>query len=189
MRNCFLLLMLVAGLHRPTQAAGEEVASGLATGGRVAPLKVRDCTGPAAGKTLCYTCRYGSRPVVGVFTREISDELTELVAAFNEQVGRERQRRMAVYVVLIGNDTAAAENRLKKISREHQLRHIPLTILRDSPQTLETAYGVSPDAMLTVLMWRDGRVEASRGFTSTHLDEMEIHKVLSDTQSILGERK
>jgi len=187
MRNSCFLLILFACLSLPGQTAGEEVSSGLAPGGRVQPLNVRDCTGPAAGKTLCYTCRYGSRPVVGVFTREITTELTQLVAALNDQVRRERQRRMAVYVVVIGNDTTAAEERLKEISREHELRHIPLTILRDSPQKLATGYGISPEAMLTVLMWRDGRVEAGRGFTSAQLDEKEITRVLSDTESILDE--
>jgi hypothetical protein len=47
--------------------AAEKLESGLPVGDSVPAFNVRDITGPSEGKTLCYRCQYGSRPVVTVF--------------------------------------------------------------------------------------------------------------------------
>ena len=44
------LLALSAG----TMVAGAEVKSGLEVGQEAGPFQVKDCTGPAKGKSLCY---------------------------------------------------------------------------------------------------------------------------------------
>ena len=46
--------------------------SGLKVGDAPPPYNVKDVTGPSAGKSLCYRCQYGQRPVVNIFaTREV----------------------------------------------------------------------------------------------------------------------
>ena len=52
-----------------------DVKSGLAVGEFVGAFDVKDCSGPSEGKTLCYRCQYGNRPVVAVFTRRLTDDL------------------------------------------------------------------------------------------------------------------
>ena len=71
--------------------AADEVKSGLTVGdGPVPAFNVRDITGPSKGKTLCYRCQYGARPVVTVFTRELTPEVKDLVAKIDEKVGANR---------------------------------------------------------------------------------------------------
>src|ERR1700693_267652 len=62
-----------------TRVNAAEITSGLKPGDAPAAFQVQDATGPAAGTKLCYRCRYGSNPVVAVFTHKIDDKVTSLV--------------------------------------------------------------------------------------------------------------
>lgn len=60
-------LVVLAGLL----CAGEKpIKSGCPVGGGVQPFEVLDVTGPNKGKTLCYVCQNGTRPVTLIFARE-----------------------------------------------------------------------------------------------------------------------
>ncbi|MEQ8785058.1 MAG: hypothetical protein RIC55_02110 [Pirellulaceae bacterium] len=139
------------------------------------PFDVKDCTGPAAGKTLCYYCRYELRPVVCIFTRELDDAAKKLIVALDAAVERRRDQRMAAFVVLLGDDTEATERSLRELAAEHRLRHTPLTIYRDSQAKLIDGLGVSPEKTLTIRAWRGGKVvgqhvgESTKSFSAAEL--------------------
>jgi len=166
-------------------AACEEHRSGLQVGQRPTPFNVRDCTGPASGKTLCYFCRYGSRPVVSVFTNELNDDVINLVKEIDTTVGKNRAQRMAAFVVLLADDVFAAEKQLKKIAEEQMLRRTPLTIFRDTTTVLREVYAINPDAAVTVMMWDEGKVEVNRTFADAKLDSETINSVIGDSRKIL----
>ena len=63
-------------------AYAADVKSGLQTDDPVAAFTVNDVTGPNKGKSLCYRCQYGARPVVSIFTRKIDDNVTPSNAAY-----------------------------------------------------------------------------------------------------------
>lgn len=159
---------------------GEVVAAPPPAAGALEPFEVKDCTGPAAGKTLCYYCRYGLRPVVCVFTREIDDDLGELTAALDAAVARHREQRLAAFVVLLGDDTGEAEQKLRRLADRREIRHTPLTIYRDSPEKLTTGLGVSPKAPLTIRLWRSGRIVGEQRHNSGRLDAAATERLTAD---------
>src|SRR5688572_30257762 len=85
----FLLTLVVA----------DGTALGIQPGEYLQPFQVKDCTGPASGKTLCYYCRYGLRPAAAVFVREWSDSISDLVVQIDREVESKRDQRLAAFVV------------------------------------------------------------------------------------------
>jgi len=164
----------------------EEVESGLCVGEFAGPFKVLDCTGPAAGKTLCYYCRYGQRPVVTIFANEINDEVAALIKEIDSVVEKNRSRRMAAFVVYLAEDPFAAEKQLKELAEKHNIQRTPLTIFRDSQQVLQTDCKITGNAKITVMMWVNGRVEVNHAFNAEQLDNKTIDNVINDTGKILN---
>ena len=164
-----------------------EVPSGLAVGERADQFLVKDCTGPAAGKTLCYYCRYGTRPVISLFVREAGADLGKLVEQIDRMVSEHRRERLAAFVVLIADDTRASEQNLRKLAVDHRIQHTPLTIYRDQAARLRDGYRLAPEAAVTLMMWREGNVRVSRGFASTRLEEAEIASFLAAVRRSLSE--
>jgi hypothetical protein len=65
---------------------------------------------------LCYRCRYGARPVVSIFTREVNDEVVELIEAV---VAEHEDERMVAFVVLLTNNQAGGERTLKAAAEKY----------------------------------------------------------------------
>ncbi|MBW3598777.1 MAG: hypothetical protein KY475_16065 [Planctomycetes bacterium] len=179
----FVAAVCMAYAAAPASAA--EVDSPLQPGAYLAPFDVKDCTGPAAGKTLCYYCRYGLRPVAAVFVREWTEEITELVAALEREAARPRNPRLATLVVYVGPDTQELEQRLTTIASVHEVIRTPLTIYRDTPGKLKETLGISPDAAVTAYTWRDGAICSARAFGHAALAARERKAVIADVQSLL----
>src|SRR5205085_9544072 len=100
--------LLVVGAAIAADTA-EKLESGLPVGETVPPFNVRDITGPSKGKTLCYRCQYSDRPVVTVFTRELSDNVKDLVKKIDAKVGENKDEKMAAFVVVLTEDPDAVE--------------------------------------------------------------------------------
>ena len=105
--NVGSLLLVLALLA--SEVHGQPLTSGLQVGQRPDTFFVRDCTGPAAGKTLCYFCRYGGRPVVTVFVREINEQVADLAKQLDQIVADHREQRMAAFLVVVTDDSVSAE--------------------------------------------------------------------------------
>jgi hypothetical protein len=165
----------------------DEVEVLLRQGDRLAPFQVKDCTGPAAGKTLCYYCRYGQRPVAAVFVREWSDEAEELIAQIDRETERRRDQRLSAFVISLNDDTQAAEEQLKAIASKHQLTRTPLTIYRESLAKIESSFGLSPSTKLAVLTWRNGEIQSVRAFDDARLSGDELQQAISDVKSLVHE--
>ena len=72
------VLALVAIVAVAGVGLAEEKADCLKEGDSVAAFYVKDVTGPAAGTELCYRCRFGDRPTVSIFAREVNDEISQM---------------------------------------------------------------------------------------------------------------
>ncbi|MFT5527884.1 MAG: hypothetical protein ACI9G1_003129 [Pirellulaceae bacterium] len=134
------------------------VKSGLPTGTRLVPFQVKDCTGPASGKSLCYFCRYGLRPVIGIFTREINSEVVELLKKTEQAVADNRDQRMAAFLVFVSADTADAERKLKQLAKNESIRLTPLTILKEPRATFRQNYQMQKETGLLLMTWRNAKV-------------------------------
>ena len=58
-----------------TIAWAAENTDSLKEGEPVAAFYVTDVTGPSAGEKLCYRCKYGSRPVVSIFAKQMNEKV------------------------------------------------------------------------------------------------------------------
>jgi hypothetical protein len=176
------LTVLFAG---PVRAADDELKPGLKPGDYVDVFYVHDITGPAKGDTLCYRCKYGGRPVVTVFVRDIKDEiLTELLKGLDKTVAQNADLQMRALLVLLTDDPDPAEKKLRKLAEDSRIKNIPLTIHADAAGP--PAYRISEDAQLTVMMWVGGRVKVNRAFgkEKQKLEKKHIKGLLKETDKL-----
>ncbi|MDP1798422.1 MAG: hypothetical protein Q8K78_13100 [Planctomycetaceae bacterium] len=171
----------VVGLVAATAAAAE-LKSGLGKGEFVNAFNVVDVTGPAKGEELCYRCKYGDRPVVCVFTKEMSSEVAELTKAIDGVVAKNEEARMAGFVVVLdSSDKAAAA--CKDAASAQKIAKVPLTTSKESHGP--ASYKLNPEADVTVMMWVDGAVKVSKGFQKGQLKKDTITALVADTKQIL----
>ena len=164
-------------------AVAAEVKSGLEPGDSPAAFNVKDITGPSAGKSLCYRCQYGAKPVAVVFTREITSEVADLVQKIDSTVGENKDKNMCAFVVLLTDDADQAAEQLKKLAEEQKITNTPLTVF--DGEAGPEAYKISKDAAVSVMMWNKSRVAVNHAFESAKLSEDDVKKVAGETAKIL----
>lgn len=185
MKSVFALaLSLAVGA---TAFAGEpaaELKSGMKDGALVPAFNVKDVTGPSKGESLCYRCQYGSRPVVSIFARKVDDNLAKLVKEVDSTVGKNQEKQMRAFVVVLTDDADSVEADLKAMADKHGIKHTPLTVYdgKAGPQS----YKINKDADVTVLMWNKSRVTANHGFAAGKVDEAAVKAVVKETGKILN---
>lgn len=164
-------------------AIAAELKSGLEIGEGVNPFYVQDVTGPSAGKDpLCYRCQYGKRPVVAIFTRKVDDKVAALVKEVDSKVAKSGEKKMAAFVVVLSDDPAANEAKLKELAKKEGIK-VPLTTFENAAGPED--YKISKDAEVTVMEWVNGKVKATHAFAAGKLDKEGIKAVISDTAKIL----
>ena len=173
-------LLAVAG----AAFAADKLESGLPVGeGPVPAFNVRDITGPNKGKTLCYRCQYGARPVVTVFTRELNDTVKDLVKKIDAQVGENKEKKMAAFVVVLTEDPDAVEPKIEALAKDAKIANTPLTIVEGAAGPPE--YKLSKDAEVTVMMWVDSEVKVNQAFAKGKLDKKAVEVLAGETKKIL----
>jgi CheY-like chemotaxis protein len=177
---CVALAVASIGLA----VAAEKVQSGLEKGAKVPAFYVKDITGPAKdGDELCYRCRYGNQPVVTIFAQEMTDEVAALAKELDGVVAKNRDQKMAGFVVLMASDPAKAAPSLTKAAEKLKIEQLPLTTFKgtEGPK----GYKINEKAAVTVMMWVDGTVKVSEGFNKGELNKETIAKVVAETRQIL----
>jgi hypothetical protein len=160
------------------------VKSGLEAGEAPAAFNVKDITGPSKGKSLCYRCQYGAKPVACVFTREITDEVKALVKEIDGKVAANKDKKMSAFVVLLTDDADKAAKDLAKVAEEAKIENVPLTVFDGNAGP--DSYKIAKDAGVTVLMWNKSRVEVNYSFEPGKLTKDDVKKVVEDTSKILN---
>lgn len=164
--------------------AAEKVQSGLEKGAKVPAFNVKDITGPAKdGDELCYRCRYGNQPVVTIFAKEMTDEVAALTKELDGVVAKNRDQKMAGFVVLLSDDPAKAAPSLTKTAEKMKIQQLPLTTFDGAAGP--KGYKINQKADVTVMMWVDGTVKVSEAFNKGELSKDAIAKVSAETKQIL----
>jgi hypothetical protein len=165
-------------------AIAGDTKSGLAPGDRAGAFSVEDVTGPKAGKTLCYRCSYGAKPVVTIFTRELNDSVAALIKAVDTTVGANSGKDMRAFVVLLTDDPKAGKTKLAAFAKKHSItQKVPLTTFKDNKGP--GSYKIAKGAELTVLMWKNQRVEVNHAFKKANVDAATVKKVVAEASKIL----
>jgi hypothetical protein len=175
------VLVAAAGL----MVVAAEVESGLPVGESVGAYNVKDITGPSAGKSLCYRCQYGARPVVNVFTREVNDDLAKLVKEVDKLVEANKDKKMAAFVTVLAEDADKIAPKLEEMAKKNGIKNVPLTVF--DGESGPPDYKISEKADVTVLMWSKHEVKAKTAIgKGDKLDATVIKKVVADTEKILN---
>lgn len=157
--------------------------SGLQVGDRAGSFNVKDITGPNKGKFLCYRCAYGSRPCVAIFAREITNNVASLVKQVDEQVGKNQDKYMCAFFVLLAEDEDAAAGKLEELAKKHDIKNVPLTVFDGAAGPPD--YKIAKEAEVTVLLlWKDA-VSANHTFGKGELEKKGIDAIVADTSKIL----
>ena len=171
MKKLLASLCVLALLSFVVHAA--ELESGLKLGDKVGAYNVKDITGPNAGKSLCYRCKFGARPVVNVFAREVNGDLAKLVVEVDKIVEQNKNKNMAAFVTVLAEDADKIAPLLEEIAKKHDIKNVPLTIF--DGESGPGSYKIAKDASVTVLMWSGSEVKANVAFGKGQLNAKAIH--------------
>ncbi len=172
-----------------TLARGDALKSGLQQGEHVGAFIVEKCAGNAEdgvpqGEKLCYRCMLGSRPVVAVFARDVNGKLASLVKQLDQAVAQNSQQKLASFVNLLGSDPQQLKSAAQSLIDSSQAKNVAVVVPREhekGPDNLK----LNPDAEVTVLIYRDGQVEANHALAPGQLDDAAIARIVKDTGRIL----
>lgn len=178
------LTMLVAGAVGYAAAPSSSLTSGLQVGERTPAFNVNDATGPHAGSSLCYRCKFGGRPVVNIFAREMTPEVVDLIAQIDKKVGANQSQKMSAFVVHLTDDVDSSAATLKRVAKAKHLKNTPLTNYEGTAGP--ASYKIAKNADVTVMMWVRGVVKVNHSFSNGKLSKESIQQIVSDTSKILN---
>jgi hypothetical protein len=177
-------VLAIAGIVR----AGE-LKSGPQVGEDVGAFEVTKVAGAPnddvpAGEELCYRCKLGNRPVVMVFARKSDEQLANLVKELDKVVAKNTDKKMGSFVNLLGDDMAALKSEAKKLAEKSKPENVAVVIPADHKEG-PSNYSINPDADVTVLIYKGGKVEANHALPTGKLSKTEVAKIIEDTSKIL----
>jgi hypothetical protein len=182
-----LAAMLLTGV---TAVLAAELRSGLQPGDLVGAFDVEKCGGAVndgkdIGANFCYRCMLGNKPVVMVFARKADKSLASLVKELDKQVTKNADQKLSSFVNLIGTDPAELKSQAKEFAAKHQIENVALVVPQEN-ENGPAEFNISPQAEVTVTIYRNGKVAASHALAPGQLNQKEIESIISDTGKILN---
>jgi hypothetical protein len=160
-----------------------DVKSGPQAGEKVpGPFHPLNVNGEDAGKKACLYCKAGDDPVVAIFARNADDAaLQKLIAAVEESTAKNSKAALNSFVVFC-SDNDKLEGKLKTLAEKAKLKNVVLAI--ESAEGPEK-YGISKDADVTVLLYKERVVVANHTFGKGKLTEKDVEKVNADIAKLV----
>ena len=130
MRSVIFGMALVLGL---ASVASAEMTSGPQAGEMVGAFTVTKVTGNpddgvADGRTLCYRCKMGQRPVVMVFARSADEKLAKLLKKIEEEVEEHQAEKLTSFVNMIGTDAESLKKATADFAAKHGIKRIAFVV-------------------------------------------------------------
>ena len=181
-----IALAMAAGV-----AMAEELKSGLQPGEDVGAFYVEKVAGNPndgieVGKNLCYRCNLGSKPVVMIFSRKADANLAALIKELDAKLPQHKDAKLSAFVNLIGSkDAASLKTTAKKFGESNKSENVAIVVPNDSENGPKD-YKLNPEAEVTILIYKEGKVAANHAFAPGKLDKSAITSVIADTSKILN---
>jgi hypothetical protein len=121
--------------------------------------------------------------VVCVFTRKIDGSLTSLVKQINEQVGKNEEKQLSAFVVLLTDDQDKVKTELEKFAEKEKIHNVPLTLVETPSGPPD--YKIHKDAEVTVLLWNQQKVVANHAFKAGAMQKEQVATVMKDVAKML----
>jgi hypothetical protein len=166
-----------------TLLAGGTVTSGPQVGQKIpGPFKPLNINGPDAGKNSCLYCRFGARPVVMVFAREVTPALRTLVQQLEKATAAHADCELSACVIVC-NETPGIADVLGEMVRQDQLKNVILAVTKTAgPES----YKLAADADVTVLLYSHTTVAANHSYRKGELNAEQINAVVADVAKIVS---
>lgn len=119
-----------------------------------------------------------------VFARKTDDALASLVKQIERVVSENSEQKVASFVNILGRDEQATQKAARRFVDEHQVRNVAIVVPKDhenGPPSLK----ISPDADVTVMLYRDTTVKANHSMVTGGLTEEKIAAIMADAETIL----
>jgi hypothetical protein len=162
-------------------ASAEEPTSGRQVAEKVVPFHPLNCTGDHSGEKYCLICKNGDNPVAMIFARQVSPELTKLIKRIDRATGKNKERSMGSFVVLL-SESDNLEKELKELAKKEDIQHCILTI--DDPEGPQD-YNIAEEAEVTVILYTKLTVKANYAFKKGNLNDKAIEAIVADLRKIL----
>lgn len=159
-----VLLVGVAAAGSGVTAA-EALRSGPQPGARPLPFTSNMVTGPYRGKQYCYVCELKDEPAVLVFARNPDETTGRLLRTVRDAVRANEKFKLFGWMVFLAPDANAEhalETQAYEFARKNGATGLPVSVLGD-PQG-PPGYLVAPDAEVTVIVFRSGKVLYNRAY-------------------------
>ena len=169
--------------------ASADLVSGPQPGERVGAFTVTKVAGNAndgvaEGKSLCYRCKMGNRPVVMIFARTADESLAELIDELEEELKEHEADKLTGFVNMIGNDAESLKVAAAKFVKDNGIERFAFVVPEDAqngPDNLK----IAPEADLTVVCYKGGKVMASHAFKKGELNGDKIGAVVEASCSLV----
>jgi hypothetical protein len=169
-------------------AHAEPVRSGPQAGEQVpGAFKPLNVNGPEAGQKACLYCRYGPRPVVMIFARQVTPALLSLIQRLEtvtaaSTAGAEESLGSCVIVC---SDSENVPGQLAGLAKQMQLKHLVLAV---SKAAGPASYNLNPEAELTILLYRRAQVLANYSFRAGEFTAQYVEPVVAAVGQMLAAR-
>jgi len=166
-------------------AATEECC--LEEGSSISPFYVTKVAGAEddgveVGEPLCYRCRYGSRPMVMVFSRKTGGQMPKFVKELNAAVKANEENQLKGLVTLIGNDADELKEQGVKFAKQAGAVHVPVVVAKDT-ETGPASYKIPESADVTVVVANDSQVVSTHTFKA---DSIDVAAVMKEVKEMLN---
>lgn len=107
-----------------------------------------------------------------------------MVKKIDGLVDKNSGQQLKSFVVLLTDDPDEAEEKLVAFGKKNGISNVPLTFyegLAGPPN-----YKIGKDAAVTVMLWRNLRVEANHAFAADGLNDKTAEKVIASVGKILN---
>jgi hypothetical protein len=121
--------------------------------------------------------------VVNVFARELTDDLASLVKQLDAVVGKNEEKQMTGFVVLLSEDPDADEKKIVAFAEKNGIKHLPLTIFDGVAGP--PGYNLAEEADVTMHFWVKKEVKVNHAFAKGDLTAAAIKQAVADTAKIL----
>lgn len=183
------LALAMAMTMTAAAVASAEVTSGPQVGESVGAFTVTKVAGNADdgvadGKTLCYRCRMGQRPVVMVFARSADEKLAKFVKELEEEIEEHQDAKLTSFVNMLGTDPASLKKDAAEFVKANGLERIAF-VVPEEPANGPADYKIAPDADLTIVCFKGGKVKANHAVAKGQLSDEKIEAIVESACSML----
>lgn len=171
-------------------AVAAELKSGPASGAPLAPFEVVKVAGAvddgvSPGDELCYRCKYGSRPMVMVFSRTHDARVAKLAKELDATVAEHQTKKLAAFINFIGGDKSSLEKAARDLGAQEKIAHVALVVPVET-ENGPADYRLNTEADLTVLVCAGGKVQSNFAVDAESLTDSLIENIVASTEKALN---